>query len=940
MHTPRKSGNTRAGRIRSAAIGILALAAVPLAFGQADNQAPETKKNDQAAQSSPGSLKKDTEMAVQLDTFTVVGGFSGSLAAAAQAKQASPAIVEVIMSEDIGKLPDVSIADSLTRLTGLTTQRTNGRSQDISIRGLTSDFSTGMLNGREQVSTGENRGVEFDQYPAELINSVVVYKTAAPDLTGQGLVGTIDLQSVRPLSKSNRVIAVNGYYDWTQLSQLTPGAKSKGDHFSASYVDQLAGGTVGIALGFSHTDSPWEGQQFQAWGYPQDSSGAYALGGTKSYVRSTNLKRNSFMGVLEFKPNENVHSTIDIFASKFTELDYLRGMEIPLAFWSSAVLQPGYTVTNGLITQATLTNVQPVVRNDVFKRDAKPFSIGWNLKVGQKTDWPINFDVGYSRITRTDENLETYSGLGFRQTAANPDTMTVKLIPGNIPIITSTLNYADGSILKLSDPQGWGSSSLPGGGMQGYLKYFQAKDELAQVKLSTQHELKKFFKDVEFGVSYSDRYKKDGENPSGFVTSATGANTAALPAKVGTTDMTFLGLGSIYAYDPLAAYSAGTWGFTPNLSTDMAFNTFNVTEKITQAYVQFNLDSKVGSVGLKGNLGVRAINTDQSSKGLSANSGILNPVSGGDKYTQFAPSMNLTFDFGDQIYLKFSAARQIARPRMYDMRASQGWSYDPTLATSTDLAHSPWSASGGNTKLKPWAANSLDLSLEKYFSKDRGYVSLAAFYKDLVSYIYNQSVAQDFTGYPVRTGNPPALWQGVSTEPANGSGGKIQGLEFTLSLPSELITESVRGFGMTFGGAYTDSSIKPWGPTGGDSPIAGFSRKVANVTFYYERHGFSARVSERYRSETREYITTFGPPNRAGDSSSGSGFSVAKPEAVVDAQVSYAIQSGSLKGLTFYLQAYNLNNEPLVTYNSGDPRQVINYQKYGASYSAGASYKF
>jgi len=61
---------------------------------------------------------------------------------------------------------------------------------------------------------------------------------------------------------------------------------------------------------------------------------------------------------------------------------------------------------------------------------------------------------------------------------------------------------------------------------------------------------------------------------------------------------------------------------------------------------------------------------------------------------------------------------------------------------------------------------------------------------------------------------------------------------------------------------------------------------------------------------------------------------------VIDAQVSYALQSGSLKGLTFYLQAYNLNNEPLVTYNNGDPRQVINYQKYGASYSAGASYKF
>jgi len=115
---------------------------------------------------------------------------------------------------------------------------------------------------------------------------------------------------------------------------------------------------------------------------------------------------------------------------------------------------------------------------------------------------------------------------------------------------------------------------------------------------------------------------------------------------------------------------------------------------------------------------------------------------------------------------------------------------------------------------------------------------------------------------------------------------------------------------------------------------------VANATIYYERYGFSARISERYRSETREYITTFGPPNRAGDSSPGSGFSVAKPEALVDAQLSYSLQSTSLKGLTFYLQAYNLTNEPLVTYNNGDPRQVVNYQKYCANYSAGVSYKF
>jgi iron complex outermembrane receptor protein len=178
------------------------------------------------------------------------------------------------------------------------------------------------------------------------------------------------------------------------------------------------------------------------------------------------------------------------------------------------------------------------------------------------------------------------------------------------------------------------------------------------------------------------------------------------------------------------------------------------------------------------------------------------------------------------------------------------------------------------------------------------------------------------------------------TTPVNGQGGSIKGLEFTWSLPSELLTnKAVRGFGVVLGGAYTDSRIQPWGPTGGTSPIAGLSRKVANVTFYYERYGFSARISERYRASTREYITNFGPPNFKGDVTN-TGFSTAQPEKVVDAQVSYTLQAGPLKGLTFFLQAYNLNNEPLITYNNDDPRQVMNYQVYGSSYSAGASYKF
>lgn len=878
---------------------------------------------------------------VLLEKFEVTGGFSGSLAAAAEAKEFSPAIVEVIMSEDIGKLPDVSIADSLTRLTGLTTQRVNGRSQGISIRGLTGDFSTGLLNGREQVSTSLNRTVEFDQYPAELQSAVVVYKSSAANLIGQGLAGTIDLQTVRPLDKTHRTIAVNAYYKWTEYGLLTPGVKKDGNSAAFSYVDQFNDGKLGIALGIAHTSSPFEGKQFQAWGYPTDPAGNFALGGTKSYVRSSSLDRDGLMGVIEYKPNSNVHSTVDFYISSFEEKQLLRGMEIPMAYWSSAQIQPGYTVTNGLITNATLKNVQPVVRNDIFDGKDDLVAGGWNLKLGDGSGWTTVFDIGYSRVKRNNENLETYSGLGFRGTPfGDADTVTVNLIPGQIPVIKSTVNYNDTSLFKLTDPQGWGPTTLPGGGMYGYLKFFRAKDELGQVKLSTEHALKSMFNKVEVGVSYTDRYKRDGETPTGWMDSPTGQVTLPLPPIIGSTDLSFLGLGRVYAYDPIAAYEKGTIGFFPNTDLQVIARKYEIREKLARGYVQFNIDTKLGGIPVTGNIGAQVINTDQTSTGYSTNGTTLTRVTDGAKYTDLAPSLNLNFKVANQTYVRFGAARQIARPRMYDMKAGRSFGYDPTLASSNDLAHSPWSSGeAGNPRLKPWKSDSLDLTLDKYFKDNMGYVSIAAFHKKLLSYIYTQSVVQDFSGYPTSNGTTPVLSQGVASAPANGSGGSIKGIEVTLSLPSELFSP-IKGFGVVLNGAYTDSSVKPWGPTGGDAPIAGLSRKVANATIYYERNGFSIRVSERYRSEYRGYVTTFGPPNPSGDASPNGSFSLAQPERVVDAQVSYSLQRGSLKGLTFYLQAYNLNDEPLITYNNGDPRQVINYQKYGASYSAGASYKF
>ena len=203
------------------------------------------------AQSTGDEGQKKAD-AVDLDTVTVTGIRRG-IESAISVKRDATSIVEAVSAEDIGKLPDVSIAESIARLPGLAAQRVAGRAQVISVRGLSPDFATTLLNGREMVSTGDNRSVEFDQYPSELISGVTVYKTPDAGLVGQGLSGTLDMQTVRPLSYGGRVIAVSGRYQKNSLGEAA-GVDPYGNRFNVSFVDKFADNTLGLAIGYSHSD--------------------------------------------------------------------------------------------------------------------------------------------------------------------------------------------------------------------------------------------------------------------------------------------------------------------------------------------------------------------------------------------------------------------------------------------------------------------------------------------------------------------------------------------------------------------------------------------------------------------------------------------------------------------------------------------------------------
>lgn len=868
-----------------------------------------------------------------------VTGIRASIRNSINLKKNSDTIVEVVSAEDIGKLPDTSIAESIARLPGLTAQRLDGRAQVISIRGLSPDFSTTLLNGREQVSTGDNRGVEYDQYPSELLSGVVVYKTPDASLIGTGLSGTVDLRTYRPLEYGHRTVALNARYERDSEGALNAGTKDWGYRLSATYIDQFADGKIGVVLAASRMESPIQIERFNSWGYPNGDNTSLpasdiVLGGAKPFVASDDLVRTGFTGTIEFRASDNFTTTLDAYYSKFEDTQLLRGIEFPL-WWGGLPLQPGYTVEDGLVTQGQFNGVKGVVRNDANSRDANLVAFGWN---NTWTQGPITAitDLSYSRVHRKDQVLETYAGTGRAGTGAT-DNLGFTMDGTKGAIFNSTLDYADPNLIMLTSPQGWGGDVIPGG-QDGYLNAPFVKDELIHFKTAVRREFEGGVKDIEVGVDLSQRKKSLTQNQFFLGLKANAADpthstSVPIPSEflLGTTRLGFLGIDGMVSYDPFALVDSGIYNLVANPNADVLSAGWGVEEKVFTPYAKVDLDAHLGDMPLTGNIGVQVVHTEQSSNGAAASGApalSVIPINDGVDYTNVLPSLNLGLHLSDDTVLRLGAAREMARARMDQMSASVNFSFNASRAGTSDILNGPWGGTGGNPRLKPWLADALDLSIEKYFGRD-AYVSAAVFYKNLKTYIYNQQFLFDFTGFPTG-GVTPVLHEGLVTLPQNGTGGRIDGVELSLSLPFHTITPWLEGFGVQASGSYTDSNIVP-DPNNPAQPLPGLSKWVGNVVLYYEKDGFSARLADRYRSSYLGEVAGFGDART---------FRQVKAENLIDAQIGYEFQSGPAQGLSIVLQANNLTNEPFITYQNNDPRQIIDYMKFGTQYLLGAIYKF
>ena len=896
--------------------------------------APQAAFAQDADEEAAAEQEGEGEPASEEENMIIVSGFRESLESAVAEKRNSDQILESVTAEDIGRLPDASIGESIARLPGLTSQRLNGRANVISIRGLGPDFSQTLLNGREQTTTSDNRGVELDQYPSEIVNQVVVYKSPTASLVGQGLVGTVDIRTVRPLETNDRVLAIGARGSYADLGKLNAGSRDLGYRVNAAYVDQFADDTIGISLAAAYVDEPYQLQEFNAWGYAGAGTDASpsVIGGSKSFVTSTRLKRLGLNGTFQAQATDTIMVTVDGFYSNFNDDQSKRGIELPLGFGAFGTTTTIGTVEDGFATSGTFDNVRGVVRNDIFQRKADQYSLGFNVKHEGDDGWSAMFDFGWSKTDRNELSLESYAGTGFNGDETNNGAAaTIDFVSGPTgTVFNPSLDYSDPAQIFLTDPLGWGGGTVP---QAGYYNNRIIEDELKQFRVEVGKEFEGgFIESVQFGMNYTTRQK--GLTPDeAFVRLPNGALTAAVPAEfqLRPTDLGYLGLGPIVSYDARDLIDAGILVLEPrvtsgpNAANDVIGKGYTVNEDLMTAYLQANIYQEIGGGTITGNFGVQAINTNQKSTGF-----IFAPTGPeertiGDDYWDILPSANLSLRLDSDTVIRVAAAREIMRPRLDDMRLSIGYGIDNSVPGGIIRG------GGGNPFLRPYRANAVDFNIEQYFGQG-GVIALQLFYKDIKSFVFGGRFDFDYSGFPEPTGaaafpNLPSV--GTLDAPINTGGGDLYGGELAVTMPLGDIVPALDGFGITGGASLTESKVED--ANGNETTIPGYSKWVVNGTAYFEKWGFNARGSVRYRSTFLGDFTGFGgSPTRR----------TALAETIVDAQIGYDFPDGSaLDGLSLYLQGQNLTDERFASVG-GNRLQVIDYQIYGRRFLAGFTYRF
>ncbi len=916
-----------------------------------------------------------------------ITGFQRSLFDALNAKRFADTVSEQISADDLGSLPDVSMADALTRLPGISAVRTGGQAAEINIRGMSGGFVATTFNGREQVSTNGERSIDFDQYPSELINSATVYKSSKASLVEGGIAGTVELETISPIDAEieNR-FKINYRTAYNDRADEVHGADDKGNRFTVSYIDKYFEETLGFTVGYSRLEQASVATQFIGFAInntrdidklANDTNGPIDnpdhewisegfelqhLGGVET--------RNAYMATIEWMPNDDFALKADFFTSRFDTDAFARGMRVKFsgsdASWNNTTLD-GNTVIGGNVNRTTDGQTRVEIVNDNNRDIDELTNFGLNAKWQITEDFNVNIDVSHSGTTSDFRNGLLWANIAQDANAETPIfdsnvSINYKLNGLNLPDVGFNQGDAFSDINKVVVSK------------YGIYPYVH-EDSLRAYRVDFDYALdSEVFSSVEFGARYSERHFSKKRSVFEYGTD-NGFDPDETPLRL-TEDMVdvvdwqgdFSYFPSYLAIDVDSALRAWfpegvpqpvtTWGKTEGVLDAQGYEngygwtvlqSGDVFEDVLSAYFMANIDAEIWDIPVTGNIGIRMVNTDQRATAIEFvgsdpdlapslgaqyiedDIGIVNnlykPSIKGTTYTDYFPSLNLSFNVSEEgKYIRFAAAKVMSRPPIHRLSADIGL----YLSDDGEITGS----STNNPFLKPFYATQYDLSFESY-TEESSY-AIALFYKDIESFIQDVEILNyDFAGngfsVPETYENPTT---GVVNNTVNGKyttslnnkeGGYIRGVELAYSHFFKSLPGAWSGLGFNLSYSFTQSEITRLTDLGGGSTELGFPGLSENVANLIVFYDYEG-FDTRVSARFRDEFVS----DQSAIENQEVNYS---PELVIDYQASYNV-TDSL-GLTF--QINNLTDEPTRTY-FGQESRTGTIQYFGREFYLGFNY--
>jgi iron complex outermembrane receptor protein len=835
------------------------------------------------AQQAPAAAPGD-------ENAIVVTGLRRSLQSARNIKRNSDQVIDAIVAEDIGKLPDVTVSDTAARIPGVQVERTGGEASRVLLRGLDRTYYTTTYNGRE-IFTAETRSVALQDFPAGGISAIEAFKTSTANLVEPGLSGLINVRSRRPFDFKGFEVAGSVWGVWgNQARDFKPqGQILVTDRW------RVGDGEMGALINVSYTRLHYRDSIRRHGFFIADNLGGAEGGRSPDFpelhYNEGDRWRPSVNGALQWRPTPNLELYAEGLWQGYREHVTDRMWQQPLwggSSYSNLVVEDGQVIS-GTVTDpgSCCGGFQTAGFQGATKRqtDTYQFAVGGSYDAG-----PLRITADLARTDSTFK-LRTESV----DYLINTENFTVDWFTGRPggsgpTFQVNGLNFADPSIYNY----------------RGFFEdYLTAKGKDWQGRLDFEYEPGlSFIPKIQWGIRYVDRDAIRSAGNRYF-----NANSGAFNIPISTVPLDYELLGSAFHGDShkpapltwLAPTFKSVWADLPGLrqfnidqgvpcdgdpstvncdTNDPAPDPrrdFKINEKSPAAYAQLNYSFDVGSVNIGGVVGMRWVHTKDRVEGTLVSDQpdpaptIFEPITIKNSYTDWLPNANVNIRFSPQWQLRLAVTKTRTRPLFEQLNPSLNLNPPPSQSCDPLLAHCVRIGSSGNPFLKPLRSTNYDASLEYYFSPT-GFASVAAFQRDMKGFIVNRTLTladpDSDTGFPLEI-----------TSPVNTNKGKIKGFEAQVStfFDWSFVPNWARAFGAQANVTYIDAkaeiplfcpgNVDPCVPgpaqpllgipdhpnaTVRNLPIPDVSKWTWNLVGMYERGPFSARLSYNRRSSYPE----------------------------------------------------------------------------------------